>query len=113
MVRYYGFYSNASRGKRKKLSPQTESSQVQSLPPASSKLYRKRWSQLIRKVYEANPLLCPRCNHSMRIIAFILDPRVIVRILAHMGLTLTSGPSPPLAKMPPHWTYEPIPENYL
>jgi hypothetical protein len=42
MVRYYGFYSNAARGKRKKLSPLPESSQIQQLDPSGSKQYRKR-----------------------------------------------------------------------
>jgi hypothetical protein len=39
------------------------------------------WARLIRKVYEADPLECPKCKGFMRIIALIDDPRVIQRIL--------------------------------
>ncbi len=36
---------------------------------------------MIRKVYETDPLLCPRCGGEMRIIAFIEDRKVIDRII--------------------------------
>jgi len=44
------------------------------------------WARLIRKVYEADPLECPRCKGPMRVIALIEDPGVIRRILEHLGL---------------------------
>jgi len=31
----------------------------------------KSWSQLIKKVYEVDPLRCPRCGGEMKIISFI------------------------------------------
>ena len=43
------------------------------------------WARLIRKVYEANPLVCPKCNGPMRVIALIADPTVVRRILEHLG----------------------------
>ncbi len=43
------------------------------------------WARLIRKVYEADPLECPRCKGAMRVIALIDDPGVIRRILEHWG----------------------------
>ena len=63
MVRYYGYYSPAfrgiSRGKRK----ETEDDRVPSILEAdkSSKEYRKNWARLIQKIYEVNPLTCPKC----------------------------------------------------
>ena len=55
------------------------------------------WARLIRKVYEVDPLECPKCKGPMRIIALIDDPRVIRRILEHLGLWApeTSAPGPP------------------
>ena len=38
---------------------------------------------LLARIFECLPLLCPRCGEPMRIIAFILDPPVIQRILSH------------------------------
>jgi hypothetical protein len=42
--------------------------------------------RLIRKVYEADPLECPRCKGPMRVIVLIEDAGVIRRILEHLGL---------------------------
>ena len=33
---------------------------------------------------EADPLACPNCSSEMKVIAFILDPPVIRRILDHL-----------------------------
>jgi hypothetical protein len=41
---------------------------------------------LIKKVYEADPLICPRCGGVMRIMALIDRPEVIEKILTHLGL---------------------------
>ncbi len=41
---------------------------------------------MIKKVYEADPLLCTRCGGGMRIIAFIDQPEVTEKILTHLGL---------------------------
>lgn len=44
---------------------------------------RSAWARVLRKVFEVDPLLCPRCGAAMRAIAWITDPAVIDRILAH------------------------------
>ena len=59
-----------------------------------------KWRELIKKVWEADPLLCPRCQKEMRIISLIDDQAVIERILRHLGLwqqgvRVASGPDPP------------------
>jgi len=58
MVRYYGYYSNRARGDRKKKGKDDE---VPALMESeiSSKQLRRSWAQLIRKIYNADPLLCP------------------------------------------------------
>ena len=55
-------------------------------PPPGSSIFKQRWAGLIKKVYEADPLLCSRCEGAMRIIAFIDQPDVIEKILTHLGL---------------------------
>ena len=47
---------------------------------------RSAWARLIRKVYEADPLECPKCHGPMRIIALIDAPPVVRRILEHLAL---------------------------
>jgi len=45
-----------------------------------------KWRELIKKVWEADPLLCPKCSRKMRIVALSDDRNVIERILRHLGL---------------------------
>jgi Putative transposase len=76
MVRYYGYSSNVCRGQRKK-------ADTDGLVPCilqteeSSKGYRKNWARLIQKIYEVDPLTCPKCHGEMRIISFIEAEEVI------------------------------------
>jgi hypothetical protein len=100
MVRYYGFYSNKSRGLRKKAGTDD---QVPALieSGASPKEFRKNWARLIQKIYNVDPLLCPKCQGKMRIISWIEDEEVIKKILKHLGLWLPKRSPPPRAHAPP------------
>jgi len=46
----------------------------------------KTWRELIKKIWEVDPLSCPRCAHPMKIISLINQSDVIERILRHLGL---------------------------
>jgi hypothetical protein len=70
MVRYYGYYSNVSRGKRGKLNLD-EAIPCILMSEEGAKKYRKNWARLIQKIYEADPLTCPKCQGRMKIITFI------------------------------------------
>jgi len=56
------------------------------------------WARLMRKVYEADPLECPKCRSvksgPMRVIALIEDAGVIRRILEHLGMWAPRTSSP-------------------
>ena len=56
---------------------------------AAGRLAARCWALLLARIYECLPLLCPRCSQPMRIIAFILDPPVIERILIHIDEPVT------------------------
>ena len=45
---------------------------------------RRQWARMIRRVYEADPLLCA-CGETMRIISFLTDPHVVKKILCHLA----------------------------
>ncbi len=47
---------------------------------------KKRWFYFIRKVYETDPLVCPKCSGEMHIISYIDQGAVIKKILQHLGL---------------------------
>ncbi len=70
-------------------------------PEESSKGYRKNWARLIQKIYEVDPLTCPRCHGPMRVISFIEDQDVIKKILNHLGLWEVKPRPPPRATGPP------------
>ncbi len=65
LVRYYGYYSNVARGKKKKEEPIAESQvswkpEFVGVPPLPiSKELKKRWSHFIQKVYGTGPLVIP------------------------------------------------------
>jgi len=52
------------------------------------------------KVYEIDPLICPKCGGQMRIISFIEDYKVIDKIIDHLKLTFKAErPPPPRAQL--------------
>ncbi len=100
MVRYYGYYSNVSRGKRKKAQIDDQTPYILE-PELSPKEFRRNWARLIQKIYEVDPLVYSRCQGSMRVIAFIEDEDVIKKILKHLGLWDIKRKPQPLANAPP------------
>jgi hypothetical protein len=76
------------------------------------------WARLIRKVYESDPLECPKCKGPMRVIALIEDPVVVRAILTHLGRwqpkALERAPPVPPAAWSAHaslpLTYHPVPD---
>ena len=60
------------------------------------------WSQLLARIYEVLPLICPICHAQMRIIAFITDASTIQKILGHIGEP-TQPPTTSPARGPPLW----------
>ena len=105
-VRYFGLYANAHRGKVRKasLGPFPLEIVGEELRPVPSRgwaaLIRKphlgrRNAEMIRKVYEVDPMVCPQCGGQMRIIAFLTDSAVVDRIIEHLKLTFVADRPPP------------------
>lgn len=114
MVRYYGWYSNKMRGQRQRARNGGAASaplRPRGTPPPPAKLPSKRWRDLILQVWHTDPMICPQCQHAMRVIAVIDRREVVEKILRHLGLwsggqTLTPARSPPADADEP-WTREP------
>ena len=100
-VRYYGLYANAHRGKVKKANLALSSLRIveEELQPIPT----KGWAEMIRKVYEVDPLVCPKCGAQMRIISFLTDWAVVDRIINHLKLTFVAERPPP-----PHIAYQEV-----
>jgi hypothetical protein len=71
---------------------------------------------LIKRVYEIDPLSCPKCGGRLKVIAFIEPPQgeVIEKILRHCGLWNPSSPrAPPAADASVHDPDEPRQLTYV
>ena len=100
LVRHYGAYSVRRRARWRRAGILTD---ADSRPPAVSlpaagdappdwpalRAMRQRWAELLKRIFEVDPLRCLRCGGDMQVIAFILDPEVIGAILRHLRRTGT------------------------
>jgi hypothetical protein len=98
-IRYYGFYSNKSRGIREKDTMPAVPGTSEPDTPYRRKC-RMTWAALIKAVYEVDPLKCPKCGGQMKIVSFIEEPLVIENILRHCELWKEPAPRPPPAETP-------------
>ena len=104
LVRYIGWYSNKMRGQRDKRAAEEAKAAGKAVEVIDVSEHQPRripsakWRELIKRVWESDPLLCPKCHNEMRIVSLIDDPVVIDlpamlrialqagRILRHLGL---------------------------
>jgi hypothetical protein len=98
-IHHYGIYSNRSQHKPRKDSTSAEATQNEDPPRVSNSKLRRRWADLIRRVYQTDPLICPKCGSKMRILSFITQPRVINKILEHLKNRATQKRAPPTPKL--------------
>ena len=97
LTRLYGAYANRTRGARARRGA-AATEQAPSRDPdkaasstSSQRERRRQWARLIAKVFEVDPLRCT-CGGTMRMVAFILDPAVIRKILQHRPRTHAPPP---------------------
>jgi hypothetical protein len=66
-------------------------------PDAPERARRLAWSELLKRVWRRDVLVCAACGGAMHMVAFVHDPTVVGRILEHLGL----APRAPRAGPPP------------
>ncbi len=100
-MRYWGYYANAARGKRRKAAAagDTNRTPLRQDDDEFTRSARLTWAKLIHRVYEVDPLLCPFCGAEMKILAFILDFGTARAI--RKSLKLPAQEPEPLAHGPP------------
>lgn len=111
VVRYYGAFSYRYRGSRRKRAPAPSEPEITPLPEDIGKKQLSRtWAALIKKVFEVDPLACPKCGSEMKVAAFLVKEAEISRLLSNLGIKKAQMP-PPL-RSPPAWgEYAVDPEN--
>ena len=122
LVCYVGWYSNRARGESAKAQKANDTPRTPAAPLEAVSEFAQRakaaWVRLIRKVYESDPLECPKCKAPLRPIALIENPIVARAILTHLGRwqprALERAPPVPSGAWPAHaslpLTYHPLPD---
>jgi len=85
LVNYYGWYSNRTRGERKKRI-EAEQGEGPCCTVVKQRLTLGHWRRFIKLIYEVDPEICPNCEVEMRVVSCLNDPDVIFKILAHTKL---------------------------
>jgi hypothetical protein len=94
LIRYYGLYSSRTLGKnaesgslekfKAKGTGEIKTAVLEpSVPQTEKKKCNQTWARLIQKVFEVDPLVCPKCGGEMKIIAIITNSEIIGKILRH------------------------------
>jgi hypothetical protein len=103
-VRRIAAFSNVSRGKRRKaeaeggevgdtgVAPDSRAARAES---RDARAMRRSWAQLIKRIYEVDPLVCPSCGSEMKVIAFITEHDVVDAILSHLAKAGARSPRGP------------------
>ena len=92
LIRFYGWYSNVTRGRRRREEESGcgcgrgsgHSSGRKRDDGPDARAMRRSWAQLIKRIYEVDPLVCPSCGAEMKLIAFITEHEVVDKILRHL-----------------------------
>jgi hypothetical protein len=95
--RFFGAYSARTRGALKE--KKSAESAILPLPEPTQKP-STNWARLMKKIFEFDPLICPKCGSTMKIKAFITDLKEIVRITKNLGIQEQRAP-PKLKYVPP------------
>jgi len=91
----FGIGHSTARGilEKAKVSPDTR---VMNLDEEElRRIPSKGWAAMIRKVYEVDPMVCPRCGGSMKVVAFLMEHAVVDRIIDHLKLVFVAERPPP------------------
>ena len=113
LIRRYGLYASRTKGRWKEMpwvaerapegwkasQPTKSTSEELGYEPLSANeeevetnARKRAWARLLAKVYEVDPLLCPKCGAEMKVIAILEDRDEIKHIVRHL---VKNGRSPP------------------
>lgn len=97
LARYYGAYSNRKRRALQRGETDRTDQAVSATPQGADtgsaegqEAYRRprpNWAHLLHRIFEVDPLLCPKCSAEMRVVSVITEPETIDRILKHIART--------------------------
>ena len=116
-VRYFGIYSHRYRGEERKIAAAAAAEgaketgiQTVTEPPGKAS---RTWAACMKRIFEVDPLVCPKCNSQMKIIAFITDPKELAAISKSLGVEPFEKPQKVRAPPAAETVYEPFTDDTL
>jgi Putative transposase len=103
LVLYHGVLAPHARWRRQAVSygrpaPDANPLDLKASPRAAGPPRAWTWAALMRRVFDLDVLVCPRCGGGLRVIAIVQDPLAGQAILAHLARSAAPappGPAPP------------------
>jgi hypothetical protein len=95
LIRFHGVLAPNAKLRREIVPSPPEQATSPACDHAQGAPARLSWARLLRRVFDIDNEHCPNCGGSLKIIAAIEDPPVIVKILAHLGLPTRAPPRSP------------------
>ena len=104
--RLHGAYSNRSRGRvsspwAQDFTGNAAHSSTNDEDSAFTRETRRGWARLLRKIFDVDPLLCPKCGGELKVVSVITDPRVVDHILKHLKSEACRARDPSEPRAPP------------
>jgi len=114
LIRFFGVF--APNFKYRKLvvpKPKNKESSDDKTLTTSQQASRMTWAQRLKRVFNIDIETCPECAGKVKVIASIEDPRVIKKILDHLGLD-SRAPTPWNPRGPPDASknHDPFTQNF-
>jgi hypothetical protein len=118
LTRYFGRYSCRRRGERAKLATADAAETTES--DYRREFTKSSWASCIKRMYEIDPLECPKCKAQMRIVAFIQNEHSIKDIMKSQGIPDFQAPPPiprfvdtseAIDELPTYDSFEPSPDD--
>ena len=92
-VSYLGRCSNRSRGARRR-ADEDPAARGAPAPSVSRKAFRRSWAQLLKRVWQIDVTLCPRCASELKILSAVVNSKSCHRLIDHLGLPRARAPNP-------------------
>ena len=92
LIRFHGVLAPNAKLRREIVPSPPEQATAPACDHAQGAPARLSWARLLKRVFDIDIEHCPNCGGSLKIIAAIEDPPVIVKILAHLGLPTRAAP---------------------
>lgn len=108
MIRYHGVFAPNFKN-RNKIVPKKESSthknnkepQAENVINKKIEVERLRWAEMLKKTFEIDVSICPKCNGRLEQIAVIKNIKVAAAILKSLNQCTQFKPKSPLTTGPP------------